>query len=126
VIGGIDGTFWARSGVAPKRRTVLAGATASVLAGGVVFADAVVEFAGADAGDAVSLEFGRSVRWSDAPETTVTVWNDALGPVRTNLAIWRVRHGGERLIPETWVQPLHELWPGQAYDDTVRLGGEPT
>ena len=109
-----------------KRRTLLAGATSSALAGGVVFSDLIVEFARADARDAVSLDVDPGVLSPEAPEATATVRNNALVPVRTNLAAWRVLHEGEFVVPEKWVQPLHELVPGESHDYAVRRGDEPT
>jgi hypothetical protein len=109
-----------------KRRALVAGVSASVLAGTAVFFEEIVESARADARDAVSLAFDRGVLTSDAPETAVTVRNNALVPVRTNLANWRVLRDGERVVPEGWVQPLHSLAPGESHSYTVRLGGEPT
>ncbi|WP_323675760.1 hypothetical protein [Halorubellus sp. PRR65] len=109
-----------------KRRTLVAGAVGSVLAGGAVFFDDVVEFARSDARDAVSLDVDPDVLTSDAPKATATVRNDALVPVRTNLANWRVLRDGERVVPEGWVQPLHSLAPGESHSYAVRLGGEPT
>jgi hypothetical protein len=109
-----------------KRRTLVAGAVGSALAGGVVFSDAIVDFARADARDAVSLTFDRSVVSPAKPEAAATVRNNALVPVRTNLANWRVLRDGERVLPSKWAQPLHSLAPGESHSYTVRLGGEPT
>lgn len=126
--GGSDRRHLPGVGVRPcmKRRTVVGGAVASALAGGVVFFEDLVAFARADARDAVSLAFDEGVLSPDAPEGTVTVRNDALVPVRTNLANWRVFHDGERVVPEAYAEPLHELAPGESHSYTVRLGGEPT
>ncbi|WP_227134531.1 hypothetical protein [Halorubellus salinus] len=109
-----------------KRRTLLAGAVGSVLAGTVVFFGEIVDFARADARDAVSLDVDPSVLTPASPEATATVRNNALVPVRTNLAAWKVYHDGDVVVPDGWVQPLHELAPGESHAYTVRLGGEPT
>jgi len=107
-----------------KRRTLLAGGAAAALGGTALFFDELAAVARADARRSASLDVEPSVLSPASPTATATVRNDALVPLRANLAAWGVVHDGEVVVPDGWAMPLHELAPGESHSYELRLGGD--